>query len=987
MLDSLHLHLKTDTKPGGGKVAAVEKIDYINREGKYKDIDEERLRQHDIFQHAIYSPKAIERHLERDQLLYESPFGKIKQTADGKIMVSKNASVETVAIALTVAARVFGNEHLILEGDRRFEGKALVAGSEIYLPLHFEDATIDAKYQSMRKEQIDERAKCNTIFLAGSQKSSGAGREGTAIPLPYPKPDSGKTLTTRERLRVHVLPQRNMEVHKTTRSAVLLHDVKGIHMDDIGAEQRGSVRRDIPGDGAEREFDIRADANKRPRWNLGVERRKNAEETAKRILIKLQETLDKTYAYSHIQYINREAAFQKRGGCIGKGHFLPRWAEDDPKCFFEKADIYERANGERYKEIEFALPNELPFKAQKEIVETFIQRELPNHYYAYAMHDKIGQMSDGAHNVHVHIMFSTREIDDYEREVGRDAKTFFSRANSKNPEKGGCPKAKKWTDKNRNKILKEQIRPVATEIINEMLERYGFDSRISEKSFEDRKKEAKQDGDKVLAKVMSLIPEQHLDLKVVLRDDEAVDEVKQRRQYKKALAKDEFAAELMRILNGEMVLQKRLAPSMAYLNLLLKRKSSDKKNLLALKHQLEKNVREMLWAKNSYLAAAKKFMSENEKKQFEDFLSLCQTKVGLEKMLASADEEEKNSIADRLKEINKLTLQKSAKVEEIFSRLNRQRLDILREQRAMLQKNKAAKINLIATLKTIEQVWTKDQEDRKKQSEAKAKTYKMSDIRKLLMEQYRSVKDPYEVQKTLVANLKKNVISYERAVLMAEGKFTGGAYKQLRADQRKLKKSEEYLWHDKSQYEATLALWEKHGEGNPYKKADIDAQKKRIDERFVANHELRTKLEKEQARLEALCSTPTAREMIHKIALGIMAKNQPAAQEYQKALERLNVLQERLNITNERLAVTRRQLIFAGDEPIFRTTVRRNQSSAKVNAHLDAQLISDAFLGNEAAIPKVMTSPTGDDDDWSMLTESARKEKEADHRFDEDWSI
>ena len=127
MLDSLHLHLKTDTKPGGGKVAAVEKIDYINREGKYKDIDEERLRQHDIFQHAIYSPKAIERHLERDQLLYESPFGKIKQTADGKIMVSQNASVETVAIALTVAARVFGNEHLILEGDRRFEGKALVA--------------------------------------------------------------------------------------------------------------------------------------------------------------------------------------------------------------------------------------------------------------------------------------------------------------------------------------------------------------------------------------------------------------------------------------------------------------------------------------------------------------------------------------------------------------------------------------------------------------------------------------------------------------------------------------------------------------------------------------------------------------------------------------------------------------------------------------------------------------------------------------------
>lgn len=966
-------------------MAAVEKIDYINREGKYKDIDEERLRQHDIFQHAIFSPKAIERHLERDQLLYESPFGKIKQTADGKIMVSQNASVETVAIALTVAARVFGNEHLILEGDRRFEGKALVAGSEIYLPLHFEDTAIDAKYQNMRKEQIDERAKCNTIFLAGSQKSSGAGREGAAIPLPYPKPDSGKTLTTRERLRVHVLPQRNMEVHKTTRSAVLLHDTEGIHMDDIGAEQRGSVRRNIPGDGTEREFDIRADANKRPRWNLGVERRKNAEETAKRILIKLQETLDKTYAYSHIQYINREAAFQKRGGCIGKGHFLPQWAEDDPKIFFEAADLYERANGERYKEIEFALPNELPFEAQEEIVKTFIQRILPNHYYAYAIHDKIGQMSDGEHNVHTHIMFSTREIDEYEKMVGRDAKTFFSRANAKNPEKGGCRKPERWNGQGRQNALRDEIRPVATAIINEMLERYGFDSRISEKSFEARKSQAEKDGDKVLAKLLDRIPEQHLDLKIVLRDDEEVDELKQRRKFKKALAKDAYAAELMKILNGEKLLQKAIEPMKAHLDWLLKRKNTDKKTLLTLKHQLEKNTQQMLWAENSYLIAAKKFMTQNEKKQFEGFLSLCQTKIGLEKMLVAADEDAKQSLNDRLAEIQKLVSREAPNVKDVFTRLERQRLEVLKEQRSMLQKNKAAKINLVAALKNIDTIGKQEEENRKKLAEQKAKTYKMSDVHSLLKEQERIAKESYEVQKTLVENLKKNVISQERAILMAEGKFTGGAYKKLRAELRKLKKSENYYWHDKNQYEATLALWQKHGEGNPYKKADIDEQKKALDERFLANHELRMKLEKEQERLEALCSTPSAREMIHKMALGIMAKNQPAMQGYEKALEKMNVLQDRLDITKERLTVTRERLIVTGDEPIYRTTVRRNRLSAKVNAHLDAQLISDALSGNEAAVPKVMQSPTGDDDDWSMLTESAKQEKLADNRFREDW--
>ena len=95
MLDSLHLHLKTDHKPDGTKISAVAKIDYINREGKYKDIDEARLRQHDVFQCSIFALNAIERHLDREQLLYESPFGKIKQTADGKIMISQHASVET----------------------------------------------------------------------------------------------------------------------------------------------------------------------------------------------------------------------------------------------------------------------------------------------------------------------------------------------------------------------------------------------------------------------------------------------------------------------------------------------------------------------------------------------------------------------------------------------------------------------------------------------------------------------------------------------------------------------------------------------------------------------------------------------------------------------------------------------------------------------------------------------------------------------------
>lgn len=985
MLDSLHLHLKTDHKPDGTKISAVAKIDYINREGKYKDIDEARLRQHDVFQCSIFALNAIERHLDREQLLYESPFGKIKQTADGKIMISQHASVETVAIALSVAKRIYGKEKLILEGDRRFYGKVMVAGGEIALPLNFENEAINIKYQKMLEEYRNERAKCETTFLAGSRELRRRDQARTGIPIPYTKSSTGETLTTRERLRVSLLPKRTLEIYKTARTTMLLHGAERILLDNRRTKQRDSVRRDIYGDGTRSDISFRAAASNRPRWQLGVERRKNAEETARRILVNLRETLDRTYAYSHIQYINREAAFQKRGGCISKGHSLPKWAQDDPKRFFEAADIYERANGERYKEIEFALPNELPFEAQKEIVENFIRRELPNHYYAYAMHDKIGQMSDGAHNVHVHIMFTTRENDAYEELIGRDAKTFFSRANSKYPEKGGCPKAKRWNAKDRDLILRNEIRPVAAETINEMLARYGFESRVSEKSLRVRKAQAEKNGDIVLAEILNRNPEEHLDLKIVLRDDENVNEIKQFRQFKKALAKDAYAAELMRNIWSEEKLQKTINPAKARLDWLLKRTNADKKNLLALKHQLDKNAKAILWAKNSYLAAAKKFMSLNEKKQFENFLTLCQTKIGLERMFAAANRETKKDISDRLEEIQKLILQESAKVKKVFSRLKQQKLDILKEQRLMLRNNKTTKIELISTLKNIEQAWIKEEVARKKQTEAETQTYTMDDVRDLLMEQYRSVKEPFEVQKTLVLNLKKDVISYKRAVLMAEEKITKGAYKKLRADLRKLKKSEEYLWHDQSQYKATLALWAKYGENSPYKKADIDAQKKRIDERFVANHELRRNLEKEKARLEALCSTPSAKDMIHKIALGIMAKNQPAVQEYDKAVAHLEVLRDRLNVTEERITAVRQRISSGNDKTIYKTTSHSGTLSPNLKAHKDAQTIADGLLGKNSAVPKVMQNMTGEEDDWSMLTESAKAERMAETKFRENW--
>ena len=123
------------------------------------------------------------------------------------------------------------------------------------------------------------------------------------------------------------------------------------------------------------------------RWSLASGRRIRISRAVDQIIRSIENNSDRVYASSHLQYINHEAAFQKRGGCIETGHHLPSWAEDNPKKLFDAADIYSPANDERYKEIEFALPNELTTEEHKKIINTFIEHHLSNHYYAWAKID------------------------------------------------------------------------------------------------------------------------------------------------------------------------------------------------------------------------------------------------------------------------------------------------------------------------------------------------------------------------------------------------------------------------------------------------------------------------------------------------------------------------------------------------------------------------------------------------------------------------
>ena len=265
----------------------------------------------------------------------------------------------------------------------------------------------------------------------------------------------------------------------------------------------------------------------RVRWDFSNERVRFALLTAKKILENMAEALEEHSALSHVEYINREKAFANRGGCIFHAHHLPKWANDDPKNFFQVADEYEAVGNRRYREIVFALPNELKTVEQyRQIIDPFIAKHLSDHYYAYAIHNKIGVMSDGQHHPHVHIMFSERLIDDVEKNHERDAKNFFlypARKKKDGSEPSfdekfnrGAPKARKWADKNFLSVLRADF----AQIQNEVLERNGFSIRVDHRTLKAQKEESERNGDTFLARLFNRVPEKYVGIISCQDEDE-----------------------------------------------------------------------------------------------------------------------------------------------------------------------------------------------------------------------------------------------------------------------------------------------------------------------------------------------------------------------------------------------------------------------------------------------------------------------------------
>ena len=204
-------------------------------------------------------------------------------------------------------------------------------------------------------------------------------------------------------------------------------------------------------------------------------------------------------AKAHAEYILRENKYNKKEDLVYKESGNMECVIDGTSAidFWKSADDFERVNGASYREYELNIPNELSHEQGIKLVQDFVKNELEyKHPYSFAIHES--HSKDGEKNLHCHLMFSERELDD----ILRTKEQFFKRANSVNPELGGAKKNRIWHKK--EKLY--EIRKSWEILSNQALEKNGFDERVSCESLKKQREVALEKGDYLKAELLNRTP-------------------------------------------------------------------------------------------------------------------------------------------------------------------------------------------------------------------------------------------------------------------------------------------------------------------------------------------------------------------------------------------------------------------------------------------------------------------------------------------------
>ena len=218
-------------------------------------------------------------------------------------------------------------------------------------------------------------------------------------------------------------------------------------------------------------------------------------------------------AKQHADYILREGRYsggKRAEELVYKDANLPRWAMS-ASAFFACADRYERANGRAYTEFEIALPNELTHEENQKLANDFVSKHIGNNkVWAYAIHSKPATFDDDEEQIHAHIMFCERVVDDGMAKAKSPSK-FFKRFNSKNLQNGGYQKDRALSG-SRTEIANnlKKIRQSWEDMINAEYKNHGIDKVVSCKTLKAQRDLAAAAGDEDMAEFFNRTPQEHL---------------------------------------------------------------------------------------------------------------------------------------------------------------------------------------------------------------------------------------------------------------------------------------------------------------------------------------------------------------------------------------------------------------------------------------------------------------------------------------------
>lgn len=187
-------------------------------------------------------------------------------------------------------------------------------------------------------------------------------------------------------------------------------------------------------------------------------------------------------AVERSNYINRRGMYQYKDDLVAGGFGgMPKFAESNPRQFWDAAQKTERKGGAVIKEHTFSLSNELSLEQNIEVTESIVSGLAGDKPYEWAMHAPHASLGE-ATNLHVHMLMSDRVPDGIER----PAELICKRYNPAHPELGGRRKdtgGKTFKDV-QDRLLRE--RKLVADVINEALARHGHDARVDHRSLKEQ---------------------------------------------------------------------------------------------------------------------------------------------------------------------------------------------------------------------------------------------------------------------------------------------------------------------------------------------------------------------------------------------------------------------------------------------------------------------------------------------------------------------